>query len=38
MNGLALAEGLHYSAMAMTTREIQQLIRVNKLNEFNQPV
>ena len=40
MNGLALAEGLvHYSARGYAyVREIQQLIRVNKLNEFNQPV
>ena len=40
MNGEALAEGLvHYSARGYDyVREIQQLIRVNKLHEFNLPV
>ena len=40
MNGLTLAEGLiNYSARGSDyVKEIQQLIRVNKLQEFNLPV
>ena len=40
MNGLMLAEGLlNYSARGSAyVKEIQQLIRVNKLQEFNLPV
>ena len=40
LNGLALAEGLtKYSERGSDyVKEIQQLIRVNKLQEFNQPV